>query len=376
MTTIRVFTLAIQHCRRLQTLNFNTEKSPACSQLNSCLSSVQSLPYLRNFTWRSRRSYRQVFDSLSKVAQNMESVTLHGNYGSLYRKHLWHSLIRLIESLQQLKSFKILHTSWNMDLVLRLLKGHLNTLESITFKASKSRNRNSFVETVEIQLKNTAIRKCYYNSRLFNNNDLKQFAYVRWPNLQEIVFSELDFLPEILTTLIHNHGKTLTSMEIGKVAITSKICKSILQNCTSLTHLSIVISQQLVMRVAYMIAKLSNLHSITLSWETYSFRDIDVLFNNLANHELPHLYKLQMVSGDRFQVDSLQNFLSNSRPPLQTLCINSRGSVTDEHLNVILDYLGDTLKKLKLNYDVNVVSKACMERVLRVVEVFDKKFYD
>src|SRR6185436_8554494 len=58
MTTVRVFSLAIQHCRRLQTLNFNTEKSPACSQLHSCLSSVQSLPYLRNFTWRSRRSYR------------------------------------------------------------------------------------------------------------------------------------------------------------------------------------------------------------------------------------------------------------------------------------------------------------------------------
>ena len=131
--------------------------------------------------------------------------------------------------------------------------------------------------------------------------------------------------------------------------------------CQNLRRLAIIVSKELIKPIACMVANIPNLQALVLSaWDPPL---LDSLFNELAKHQLLHLQDLALSSMDNCHVDSLENFLSRSRPPLRSLVIARTCLMTEAHINVILHYLRDTLESLVIYYDVDGVSKECIERV-------------
>jgi len=124
-----------------------------------------------------------------------------------------------------------------------------------------------------------------------------------------------------------------------------------------------------------MIGNLPNLHSVKLTWDLLGWKtDVDELFNALAAYHLPCLYKLEITQILGFQPQSLQKFLSKSKPPLKALILDNRYHVVDEHLKVILNNLSDTLRLLRLYYNDKCkgLGEQRIRQVARVVVNFKK----
>ncbi|CAG8487767.1 4040_t:CDS:1 [Paraglomus occultum] len=371
--TLRILMSVMQHSPRWYALYLYVTKAQVCTQLSKFFTSVQSLPQLKKFAWASARPCNEVFASLSKVAQDMESITIHIENCD-YKQKLRTTLASFLSSQRQLKSLKFRNLFWNMSSILQLLSSNAHTLESVSIESIGSRCDDEYSKFIRLHtLKSIDITQHSHLS--FSPNNVRSLTKADLPNLQSLVLAGTGFSSEVLMAIIRKHKKMLTTLKIGNTVVDSSVCLTIRESCQSLENLSVVVSEANIAPVADMIGNLPNLHSVKLTWDLLGWKtDVNELFNALASYYLPCLYKLEITQILGFQPQSLQNFLSKSKPPLKALILDNRYHVVDEHLKVILDNLGDTLRLLRLYYNDKCkgLSEQRIRQVARVVGNFKK----
>ncbi|CAG8461891.1 7013_t:CDS:1 [Paraglomus brasilianum] len=193
------------------------------------------------------------------------------------------------------------------------------------------------------------------------------------PCLQQLTVKSTPISDEIWELILHKHGRTLTDMGIEKQELSDNVLRVMSQTCNSLTRLSIDVYKESTISLAFMVANLPNLHSLLVRYssplrESYS----DGLFNAFSKHSIPHLYDLELCNTGNFEVDSLENFLSKSRPSLRSLIIDDSSEITEAHFNVILYHLSGTLKTLRVKHDIGLVSRGCIHKLKSIIDNFVK----
>ncbi|CAG8653279.1 10577_t:CDS:1, partial [Paraglomus occultum] len=358
---IRIIRFAIQYCHRLQTLVLPHE-FPSILLIKS-LAFARALPQLRNFIWASHHSHKEVFAALSKVAHNLESISVDfcTKWNSLDEGSM-DAFQDLVRSQHRLKAVTIRNLNVNMVFMLELLKTQSSSLESLTFEhtdfSSNNSNTHADQQTREEladlsltfkfpQLKRLKMRYC----GVLSTHGLASIIMADLPNLQQLIIDPDIAMPVKFTKrMLQKHGRSLTSATLklseNNVDIVSSICQNLRQ-------LDITVSKELIKPVACMVANIPTLHSLTIC--SLSERDphfLGYLFNKLAKHQLLHLHDLTLSNMGSCHVDPLKKFLSRSRPPLRSLIIGRTSVMTEAHINVILDHLKDTLKFLSIYFDI------------------------
>ncbi|CAG8523533.1 2649_t:CDS:1 [Paraglomus occultum] len=366
---VGIIRFAIQYCPRLKTLFF-PHKFPSILLIQS-LAFARDLPQLRNFIWASHYSHKEVFIALSKVAHNLEliSVDFRTRRNCLDEGSM-DAFQALIRSQHRLKTVRIRKLNIGMDFMLELLQTQSSSLEWLSFEHTDFGSDDSKFGPFKFpQLKRLKLGQCV----TISTHGLASIIMADLPNLQQLIIDPGITIPiKFMKQMLQKHGRSLTSATLklsnSNVDIVSSICQNLRQ-------LDISMSKELIMPVVCMLANIPNLHSLTIN--SLSERDppfLGNLFNELAKHQLSHLHDLSLSNMDSCHVDSLKKFLSGSRPPLRSLTIGRTCVMTEAHINVILDHLKDTLKFLTIYFDINAVSTKCIGRARRILRRFYRPF--
>ena len=371
--TVRIISFAIQYCQQLRVLSLTPWNVLSYQQLSQFIVPTKKLPQLRSFTWESKRSHRRVFGALSRVAHNLESLSVDFYYRKYHlKKKSRDTFQRLVQIQHQLKSITIKNLYTDMGSVMELLRLQSASLKSIKFSCVNFDSTCSSSEAAKLnKLKNLELLSCTIRT----THGIKAFIMADLPCLQQLTVKSTPISDEIWELILCKHGKTLTDINMGieKQEVSDNVLRVMSQTCNSLTHLSIDVYKESATSLALMVANLPNLHSLLVRYssplrESYS----DGLFNAFSKHSIPHLYDLELCNTGNFEVDSLENFLSKSRPSLRSLIIDDSSEITEAHFNVILYHLSGTLKTLRVKYDVGLISRDCMHKLRSIIDDFVK----
>ena len=386
---VRIIYLAIQYCQQLRTIHLARLSTEApWLHLNQLLVSIKSLPQLRRFTWRGDLCL-EILDKFSNIAHNLEFLSINFERKNYYylNEESNNSLHKLIESQHQLKAIEIHNVSTNMGSILDLLKSRSDSLESIYFGEVKFNSDHLLFKPVKLsQLKNITMNSC----KILCENGLNSLAMAELPLLQQLIVEYCHIPCMAWERLLFYHGKKLIDINVSGQGMSEKKFEVISQTCHNLRHLSVyVYSNEQLLFIAHTMKSLPTLHCVKLIQCLFSNYNYTHLFDIFAKCHLPHLDHLILFcscnysannninnnnNGKNFEVDSLKEFLSKSSPPLKTLIIFGE-DVTDEHLDVILDHLSDTIRVLRVDTNIDSVSDKCFERVKSVVKEFSTKRY-
>jgi len=195
---------------------------------------------------------------------------------------------------------------------------------------------------------------------------VESIVMANFPCLQQLSIGNCSIPSRVLGQILHKHGKFLVDLDVYLQKLTDRNFRGMLETCNNLRHLCISVSGNVLLSNAHLIASLPNLHSLVIQSQK-SF----TIFDALAKYQLPNLDYLELYTNGEVKVSSLENFLSNSKPPLRTL-IMYYVTVTDKHLDVIVDHLSNTLRILRIDY---LVSREYIEQVRSIVGDVDRAKY-
>ncbi|CAG8517759.1 10966_t:CDS:1 [Paraglomus occultum] len=367
--TVRIISFAIQYCQQLRILSLTPWNVLSYQQLSRFIVPTKELLQLKSFTWESKRSHRRVFGALSRVAHNLESLSVDFYYRKYHlKKKSRDSFQRLVQVQHKLKSITIKSLYTDMGSIMELMRLQSASLKSIKFACVNFGSTCSSFEAAKLnKLKDLELLYC----TIMTTHGIKPFIMADLPSLQQLTVKNTPISDEIWELILHKHGKTLIEISIEKQKLSDSVLRVMSQTCNSLSHLSIDVYKELSISLAFMVANLPNLHSLLVRYssplrESYS----DGLFNALSKHSIPHLYYLELCNTGNFEVDSLENFLSKSRPSLRSLIIDDSSEITEAHFNVILYHLSDTLKTLRVKYDIGLVSRDCIHKLRSIIDNF------
>jgi len=187
------------------------------------------------------------------------------------------------------------------------------------------------------------------------------------PHLQELTFRGIEMSCETLRKILQKHGGKLVSLKIGKQVIPDNVFTTISQVCCKLEYLSVGVFEDQLSIVANTVANRPNIHSLVLSG--LSKKSSTSLFYTFSKYEFPHLYNLELHNMTNFDHKSLERFLLDSKPSLRSLIIDGTSCITDRHLELLLEYLGHSLRTLKIK--INSEQQNMIRQRNNVIEHLD-----
>ncbi|CAG8533021.1 1782_t:CDS:1 [Paraglomus brasilianum] len=359
--------LVIQHCQQLRKLSLIPLNAPSYHLLGQLFDSAKDLSQLRVFSWKGT-SYMKIFSILSELACNLEEVSFNFYNMKLYYYKETDNFQKFVQSQRRLKSITIERLLTNMSSMLKLLNVHSESLESIQWVYVCFDTDDLSAEQIELcQLKSISMRCCDVTE-----GGLNSLSVANIPRLQQLVIGNCNIPDVDWEQFFHKHGKALIDIDISSQRLLADESFMVISRlCVNLRHLCVSVPSNRALRnVADLVANQPNLHSLTLRYQTGSGREDNytTLFNTLSEYRFSNLDYLELYSTREFDVDSLDNFLSKSKPPLTSLIICDT-YITEKHFNVILDHLSGTLKVLRAEYDISLDDE---KRVKSVVGNFSQ----
>ncbi|CAG8485737.1 25430_t:CDS:2 [Dentiscutata erythropus] len=328
----------------------------------SCLSSLSEL------ICTTRQSKRKLFDLLSDFSFKIHKISVMMDYSS----NNWHgtrlrkdesdledeakSLANLIRVQQSLQHFEIYCCENGSNIIMAALKTHSKNLKSLSFIDVRFWGWDPLDFISDCQdLKKLIFKSC---SGL-TNDLLDSLIDSEFPQLTTIELENTSAPVHILESLIKHGNNNILTLNLGQYKNTlnnsSNIIETVANHCPNLISFKSFIESDEVPQLVSLFTLCTNLQSVTINGPRSPEIDVNHLFLELSSQELPNLRDLAILGSWSFRSNSLNQFLSGSKPPLKSLQIQNSRCFTDSHLEVILKNLCSeasskcTLKDLRLH---------------------------
>lgn len=294
-----------------------------------------------------------IFAGAAKICKNIKTlfvspgrVCTSGNRSVPEKQY--DSLINLIKGQKSLEYFVVHTCNKPSRIISALLESQINSLVHVEFF------KVDFIECVTLaplaeskKLVTLTFEEC---SSL--ENILEPFVSSSLNRLKKLNFKKSTVRDDVLAALIKNAGSTLSTIYLGPIKIkdvynSNIVINLITNNCPNLVDLALDIQRS---DLPYLLELLSFSRYLNKLEIFGNILRIDSLLENFFRRLPPTLEHLIINADWHFSANELAIGLENCKARLKSLHMPDCYLISDNHLCVITEYLGDSLQHLDVSY--------------------------
>lgn len=347
------------------------------------------LSHLSEFICTTRQSKTKLFDSLCEVSHHIHTIVVTMNYhsngwcGTRSRREVMEledeakSLANLISSQRSLQSFELHHCEVGSTVIIQSLQTQSKSLKSICFDCVSFWGWEPLTPLSKcILLQKLVFRSCHG----LTCELLEPLTKTKFRDLSTFLMDSSSAPAHSLNMMIKNSGHSIQTLNLGQFKphphSTIHVIKTVANYCPNLKTFSSYVDGDEIDHLVALFTLCVNLSSVTLSGPRNSEINVDDMFLQLARQDLSNLQEFNILGAWSFTSESLRQFLMCSKAPIRTLSIDNC-FFTDDHLDVVVHCLQNTLKTLRLRLHIrNRLNEESVIRAKGFVDVLEIENFD
>jgi hypothetical protein len=309
------------------------------------------LANLVEFEWKVYRTEvkisRQFLIDLSQICTKIQRIEFDMNKPWLLESRPQDLLIPealkiLIESQTCLNEFELRNCVLHSHHIILALKNHASILKSLIFRQVSSLSLE-FISDIAYLYNLEELR--YYGGNM-GSKDAWPLSFTHFPELK--IYEIDDLFPTAITVnpnaLVSDYCPILqmfiyNQKRYYRAESTNLMIESVGLHCQNLRHFECNAEICSINLLRLVFTSSPNLEKIIMTNDRISLK-IDEL---LLMTQLKKLKYLELNGSWEFEAEHLNDFLTNSQPPLSTIVLSRNRCFEDSHLEVLLDRLEGTL---------------------------------
>ena len=283
------------------------------------------------------------------------------------------SLVNLISAQYSLQNFELHQCKVGSTFIIRSLQTQSKSLRSICFDYVSFWGWEPLTSLSKcVLLQKLVFRSCHgLASEL-----LEPLTKVKFRDLSTFLMDNSSAPACFLNMMIKNSGRNIQTLNLGqfKPHSTTYIIKTVANHCPNLTTFSSYVDSDEIDHLVVLFTLCTKLSSVTLTGPRNPEINVDDMFLRLAQQDLSSLRVLNILGAWSFTSETLRQFLVKA--PIRALSIDNC-HFTDDHLDVVIQSLQNTLKSLRLRLHIrNRLNEGSVNRTKGFVDVFEIESFE
>ncbi|KAG9306933.1 hypothetical protein G9A89_004032 [Geosiphon pyriformis] len=329
--------------------------------------SKNCLSQLTNLICTTKSNKAKFLLAISKVSHHLRNLTIWISYPSTqsypYKPEMGRrsirrrnevieqaeALVQLIQSQDRLISFEIGYCPTALELIVDSLKTQAKSLRRINFHGVNFSDARPL----------TGLANCHRLEKLkfitcvwLNERALQPLTTIKFPYLRKIDVNT-PIPSSVISAIIKNSNWNIEKLKFEDVTtatdtITPKVIQTIAEHCPNLVRLSYRPTIKEMPQLVQLVTNCKKLATLILTGARYPEIDVNSVFRDMAKQQLPNLKHLSIQTALTLTPNTLNEFFTISKAPIETLEFYQAQCFCDHHLDVVLNCLKPTLKNLRI----------------------------